>query len=71
MNWFKLVIAAIGVTNYSLANNINLTIILIFLYFIFCYFLGWYWYNHGFALAETEVANQYNQFVKDMRNGNI
>lgn len=67
-NWFKYPFAIIGVTNYAVSNNVNLTAFLLVFYFISCYLLGWAWFNKGFALAEAEVGNQYNEFVKEMRN---
>lgn len=70
-NFFKWFIAIFGVSNYTYANNVNLTFYLLIIYLIGCYFLGWAWYNKGFVQAETEVSNQFNCFVKEMRKRNI
>jgi len=66
-NFFKYFIALIGVTNYVLVDNVNITIFLVIFYFIFCYFLGWAWVNKGFYIAEQEVSNQFNLFQRQVR----
>ena len=66
-NFFKYIFGLVGVTNYTISNNVNFTMILLGAYFIGCYVLGWLWFNKGFFIAEQEVSNQFNLFVKEMR----
>lgn len=43
-------------------------IVFVALFFgLFCYFLGWWWLNKGMTDAETEVSNQFNPFVRQVR----
>ena len=38
-----------------------------FLYGFFCFVIGYVWLKLGFYLATQEVSNQFNLFVKEMR----
>lgn len=37
------------------------------IYGIMCFFLGWLWFKYKWVVAQTEVGNKYNLFVKEMR----
>lgn len=50
------------------SRNVKLTMALAIIYVPFCFILGWYWYNHGWITREIEVSNEFNWFVKQMRN---
>lgn len=47
--------------------NVNAIIIVSLAYGFLCFFLGWAWLNSDFYRAETEISNQYNIFVDQMR----
>ena len=34
---------------------------------VLCFIIGCVWYKFGIVEAETEVGNQFNPFVKEMR----
>ena len=36
-------------------------------YAILCFLIGWWWYRSDFIMAEIEVGNKFNKFVKEMR----
>jgi len=66
----------IGLTNYlkyalfvfgAASKNVSSTLWLTFFYFIFCFILGYVWYKYQFILAEVEVGNRFNLFVREMR----
>ena len=61
--YFKYLIAFFGLAS----KDVNQTLIIAILYALFCYILGWYWINHGYLDAENEVSNQFNPFVKEVR----
>ena len=63
----KYMIALFGISSL----NVKLTLLAGFGYAIFCFFLGWWWYKYRFITAELEVQNQFNLFVKEMRNRKI
>lgn len=44
-----------------------LLLIIALIYVIICFILGWAYFKWQWQLAETEVQNQYNLFVKEMR----
>lgn len=58
------VIAVLGLTSQALTATIYATMG----YTVGCYLLGWGWYNSQFREAEIEIQNQFNPFVKEMRN---
>ena len=37
------------------------------IYGLLCLFLGWIFIKYGFLLAQQEVSNQFNLFVKELR----
>ena len=59
---FKL-IAVVGLTS----NQITSTIYAIIVYTLLCYLGGCLWYRWGFIVAEQEVSNKFNLFVREMR----
>jgi len=62
-HYVKYLIAFFGLSS----NQIGLTMALGFLYVPVCFVLGWWWFNHGWVFLETEVSNEFNWFVKEMR----
>ena len=57
-------IAAVGAIKISSVKTI---IIIGFLYTLLCFFVGWLWYKYRIVDAEIEVGNQFNPFVKEVR----
>lgn len=62
-HYVKYLIAYFGLAS----NNLNLTMVLGLAYVPVCFIIGWWWYNHGWQVLETEVGNEFNLFVKEMR----
>lgn len=62
-NYIKYIIALFGLSSL----NVKLTLFFGFIYAIACYFVGRIWYKKGIMIAEVEVGNQFNKFVKEMR----
>lgn len=57
-----------GIALFGLSSlNIKWTLIAGGVYGIFCYIIGRIWFQMGFQLADTEVYNRFNEFVKEMR----
>ena len=44
------------------------TFIILAVYTFSCYFIGWYWMKSKLLDAEAEVRNQYDPFMREMRN---
>ena len=63
LKYFLYVIALFGMSS----QNVSYTLILAFLYAFICYSLGWIVYHSNCILAENEINNKYNLFVKEMR----
>lgn len=62
-NYIKYAIALFGLSSL----NVKTTMIAAGIYAVLCYFVGVFWYRKGLVIAESEVANQYNLFQKQMR----
>lgn len=62
-NYLKYLIAFFGLAS----SNLKLTLALGILYVPVCFLLGWYWYNHGWIILDTEISNQFNLFCKEVR----
>lgn len=62
-NYAKYMIAFYGLASQA----IEITLLFGGIYFISCVILGWIWYSKDMAIAETEVGNNYNLFVKELR----
>jgi len=57
-----------GIALFGLSSlDVKTTMILGIGYGIFCYVVGRVWFHYGFQLADTEVYNIFNPFVKEMR----
>ena len=63
-NYLKYPLVLLGVA----IPKVNAIVVVAILYAVFCYFLGWWWINKGMFAAETEISNQYNLFVQEVRN---
>ena len=62
-SYVKFVIALFGLSSL----NVSLTLILGFIYAVLCFVVGFLWFKYGFIEADTEIGNQYNPFVGEMR----
>ncbi len=62
-NYVKYLIAFFGLAS----ADVKLTLIIAVAYGILSYFLGRWWFQSKMRLAEAEVGNQFNLFVKEMR----
>lgn len=74
--WKRYFDTGMGLTNYVkyfilffgvASTDVFTTLLIAFLYAIGSFFLGWYWLNSDFYKADTELSNQYNIFVEQMR----
>ncbi len=63
LSYVKFIIAVVGIASL----NVKLVIILGLIFGILCFAVGWGWYKFGFVLAEAEVGNRFNLFVREMR----
>ena len=61
--YVKFMIAIFGISSL----NVAATIIMGILYAFACFAVGWAWFRYGFMELDTEITNQYNSFVKEMR----
>ena len=66
-SYIKVVLAVMGLTT----RSISLVLWIALGYGIFCFILGWWAYKYGWVIAETEVSNNHNNFVKEMRKRNL
>jgi len=61
-------IGYLGLANTIITNNMKWAMIMGFSYIIFCFLMGWLAFKVKFIEAEKEVTNQYDHFVREMRN---
>ena len=50
------------------SNDIKATLLLGVIFGVLSYIIGYIYFKYGFMLADTEISNEYNLFVKEMRN---
>lgn len=62
-SYIKYMIAFFGLAS----QDVNLVLFIAVIYAFICFFIGWLWFKYRFIDAETEVGNQFNPFVKEMR----
>ena len=62
----KWVAAVFGIGS-VINKNYLIVVIGAFAFMLGCILLGWIWLRYDFYLAEIEVSNQYNLFVKELR----
>jgi hypothetical protein len=62
-SYFKYGIALFGLSTLDVKN----TLIIFSLYGLSCFLVGWLWFRFGWAVAQNEVGNKYNLFVREMR----
>ena len=62
----KYVFYATGVFGVT-SQQVELTMFLTLIEGVLCWVLGFLYYRFGFAEADTEITNQFNLFVKEMR----
>jgi hypothetical protein len=74
--WKRYFDTGLGLTNYIkyfilffgvASRDVISTLLIAFLYGLASLILGWYWLNSDFYKADTELSNQYNLFVEQMR----
>jgi len=67
-SYIKYIIVLLGF--YSILSNVDIIYIslLMAIYGLSCFFIGWGWYHFKWIEAEIEVNNNFNLFVKEMRN---
>lgn len=63
LNYLKYPLVLLGFA----VPDVDMIILIAFLFALGCYLLGWWWLNCGMLAAETEVGNRFNPFVKEMR----
>jgi len=63
-SYLKYIIAFFGLAS----RDVYTTLIIAVVYGVSCFILGWAAYKYGFVKAQIEVSNNYNEFVKEMRN---
>ena len=62
-SYAKYLIALFGIAS----ADVKSTLIIAGVYALFSYFLGRWWFKSKMRVAEIEVQNQFNLFVKEMR----
>ena len=62
-SYIKWAIAILGLT----IQDLNLILWIGSLYIVLCFAVGWAWYHYKIINIQTEISNQYNPFVKEMR----
>ena len=62
-SYIKYMIAFFGLAS----ADLKATLIIGVAYGIFCFIFGYLWIKYNWYTAEQEVSNQYNLFVKEMR----
>ena len=62
-NYIKYFIALFGLSSL----HVGTTLILALIYAALCFFIGWAWFKYRFAEIDTEVGNQVNRFMREMR----
>ena len=62
-SYVKYLIAIFGISSLQWKLAIGLFVS----YGILCIFIGWIWIKFGFFDAQNEVSNQFNPFVKEVR----
>ena len=62
-SYFKYGIALFGLTTLDAVT----TLLIFFFYGLSCFFIGWLYFKYGWVVAQNEVNNKYNLFVKEMR----
>ena len=67
LNFPTKALMVIGIGAVAQDYPLGRVIVLSLIYGIFCFILGWLWFKWNFIVAETEVSNQYNLFVREMR----
>ena len=64
----KYFIFLFGGLSFQTDLSLVFTMYLLGAYGVFCYVIGWAWFRFGWFEAQLEVINQFNPFVKEMRN---
>lgn len=64
---YILILLGFGDTIMSQGSNKIRIIILGLVFALVCFLIGWAWFRYDLQEANLEVGNQYNAFVKEMR----
>ena len=65
-SYIKVIVAVIGIGEAATGNKI-LPIIMLLAYGLLCYLTGWAFVKYGWYMADLEITNKNNLFVKEMR----
>lgn len=63
LGYFRYLIALFGLSSLDVSTTLTLG----FVYCFVCLFLGYWLFISGFIELQTEVYNEHNKFVRDMR----
>ena len=67
LSYIKYIILLLGVDR-VIAGDTKMMILMCLGYMVLCFAIGFIMYHYKFILAEREVHNRYDPFVKEMRN---
>ena len=67
LSYFKYVFALVGLGSLLEGYSLNSVIIGALVYGVICYILGFVWIHYRWYEEEIEVTNQFDKFVKEMR----
>lgn len=67
-NYLKYFILAFGLYEISIMQAWKSALIVGVIYGVCCFIFGWLWFKYGWVTAEIEVNNQFDLFVREMRN---
>ena len=66
-SYIKILVLFFGFGSIIVGGNVNLALAVGVLYGISCFIIGRIWIKNGWLIAEREVSNQNDLFVKEMR----
>ena len=67
----RYVIVLTGLAEGFATSSLKYTLMIGFVYGIFCYAFGFVWFKYGWINAQHEVANRYNEFMKELRRNKV
>ena len=67
----RYVIVLTGLAEGFSTQSLKYTLMIGFAYGIFCYVFGFFWFKYGWINAQHEVANRYNEFMKELRRNKV
>lgn len=66
-NYLKYPLMAFGLYSFSSGIDLRILFALTIFWGIFCFIFGYFWFKYGWQIAQAEVGNQYNLFMKEVR----